>query len=246
MKRLSFLLLVILAGCNFPIPQETPNPAVETLVATMLEPTFTPTTTVTPIPTNTPFPTDTPTPILSLTPVPTEEGTYTVSEGETLIGISARLGLSVYALAVFNQIKDENLIFAGQKLLIPNQAEIEEMEKVGHVIVVQLSTQKLFAYEGDMLVGEFLVSTGVSEHPTRVGDFAIYVKHEKTRMKGDGYDLADVPWTMYYDGSYGIHGTYWHNNFGNPMSHGCVNMRTEDAEWLYHWAPIGTPVRVIR
>ena len=55
-------------------------------------------------------------------------------------------------------------------------------------------------------------------------------------------DLPNVPYTMYFYKGYGIHGTYWHHNFGHPMSHGCVNMRTSDAAWLFNWASVGTPV----
>lgn len=102
----------------------------------------------------------------------------------------------------------------------------------------------VYAYEGDRLVRDFIVSTGVSEHPTVQGTFYIYVKLELTRMTGEGYDLPDVPWTMYFHEGYGFHGTYWHSNFGHPMSHGCINMETKDAEWLYHWAPLGTRVEI--
>ena len=61
-------------------------------------------------------------------------------------------------------------------------------------------------------------------------------------MSGPDYYLPQVPYTMYFYKGYAIHGTYWHNNFGHPMSHGCVNMRTDDAAWLFNWASIGTPV----
>lgn len=63
-------------------------------------------------------------------------------------------------------------------------------------------------------------------------------------MSGPGYYLPDVPYVMYFYRGYGLHGTYWHNNFGVPMSHGCVNLRTEDAAWLFDWASVGTPVTV--
>jgi lipoprotein-anchoring transpeptidase ErfK/SrfK len=53
-----------------------------------------------------------------------------------------------------------------------------------------------------------------------------------------------VPYSMYFYQGYALHGTYWHSNFGQPMSHGCVNLRTADAEWLYQFAPVGTAVRV--
>jgi len=65
-------------------------------------------------------------------------------------------------------------------------------------------------------------------------------------MRGPGYHLEDVPYVMYFSGDFGLHGTYWHNNFGNPMSHGCVNLKTEDAKWLYNWVKVGTVVRIRR
>jgi lipoprotein-anchoring transpeptidase ErfK/SrfK len=58
----------------------------------------------------------------------------------------------------------------------------------------------------------------------------------------DYYYLPNVPHVMYFYGGYGLHGTYWHNNFGTPMSHGCVNLSQTDAEWLYNWASVGTKV----
>ena len=58
----------------------------------------------------------------------------------------------------------------------------------------------------------------------------------------DAYDLANVPYVMYFHEGYGLHGTYWHNNFGTPMSHGCVNLSTGDAGWFYNWASVGTKV----
>ena len=111
-------------------------------------------------------------------------------------------------------------------------------------IDVNLSKQMLYAYEGDTIVKSFLVSTGVKQFPTVTGKYHIYVKYLYTLMHGDGYYLPNVPYTMYFYKSYGIHGTYWHHNFGHPMSHGCVNMYTPDAEWLYYWASVGTLVNV--
>lgn len=111
-------------------------------------------------------------------------------------------------------------------------------------IDVDLSDQMLYAYEGNTIVASFLVSTGVPAFPTVVGKFHIYIKLESTLMAGDGYYLPDVPYTMYFYRGYGIHGTYWHSNFGHPMSHGCVNMYTPDAQWLFYWAPMGALVNV--
>ena len=58
----------------------------------------------------------------------------------------------------------------------------------------------------------------------------------------DYYNLPGVPWVMYFAGANAIHGTYWHHNFGTPMSHGCINLTIDDAKWFYDWAEIGTPV----
>ena len=102
----------------------------------------------------------------------------------------------------------------------------------------------LYAFDGDDLVSSFVVSTGTYLHPTVTGQYQIYVKYTYTDMRGDDYYLPDVPYTMYFYEGYGIHGTYWHNNFGTPMSHGCVNMITSDAEWLFNWSSVGTIVNV--
>ena len=62
--------------------------------------------------------------------------------------------------------------------------------------------------------------------------------------RSDAYYLEDVPWTMYYDKARALHGAYWHNGFGTPRSHGCVNMSVGDARWLYDWASEGDWVYV--
>ena len=111
-------------------------------------------------------------------------------------------------------------------------------------IDVDLSSQMLYAYEGDTIVRSFLVSTGTYLHPTPVGQYAVWIKLLYTDMSGPGYYLPDVPYTMYFYQGYGIHGTYWHDNFGTPMSHGCVNMRTSEAGWLYDWAYVGILVNI--
>ena len=111
-------------------------------------------------------------------------------------------------------------------------------------IEVNLSEQRLYAWEGDVLLNSFLVSTGTWAYPTITGTFNIWNKTRIQAMSGPGYYLPDVPYVMYFYGDYGIHGTYWHNNFGTPMSHGCVNMTIPDAQWLYNWTPYGTVVKV--
>jgi lipoprotein-anchoring transpeptidase ErfK/SrfK len=111
-------------------------------------------------------------------------------------------------------------------------------------IDVDLSNQKLVAYQGDTPVYWVSVSTGLPDTPTVTGQYRIYVKYPAQTMSGPGYYLPDVPYVMYFYEGYGIHGTYWHHNFGHPMSHGCVNAPTPDAQWLYNWADVGTLVNV--
>ena len=116
----------------------------------------------------------------------------------------------------------------------------------GRWISVDLSEQKLYAYNGPDLVASFLVSTGIDRYPTERGQYHIYAKMLFSDMRGTDYFLPNVPYTMYYSGDFSIHGTYWHHSFGTRMSHGCVNMDTKDAEWLYNWASVGTLVHIHR
>ena len=111
-------------------------------------------------------------------------------------------------------------------------------------IDVDLTNQRVYAYEGDVIVNSFIVSTGTWLTPTVTGQYKVYVKYRSAPMSGPGYYLPNVPYIMYFYKGYGLHGTYWHNNFGTPMSHGCVNLRTEEAGWLYNWASVGTLVNV--
>jgi len=109
---------------------------------------------------------------------------------------------------------------------------------------VDLTRQTLTAYVGQTPVRTTPISTGLSRTPTPVGQYRIYLKLRYDDMSGPGYYLPDVPYTMYFYRGYGLHGTYWHNNFGHPMSHGCVNLPTPEAEWLFNWAEVGTLVNV--
>lgn len=111
-------------------------------------------------------------------------------------------------------------------------------------IAVDLTQQILYVYRGSQLVTGFVVSSGVRAFKTVTGIYKIYAKYPAIDMRGPGYDLADVPYSMFFHKGYAIHGTYWHNNFGRPMSRGCVNMVTEESAWLYENAPVGTYVIV--
>jgi lipoprotein-anchoring transpeptidase ErfK/SrfK len=111
-------------------------------------------------------------------------------------------------------------------------------------IDVNLSQQQIYSYEGDTVVNTFIVSTGLPDTPTVTGEYRIYIKVPMQDMSGPGYYLPDVPWVIYFYDEYGFHGTYWHNNFGIPMSRGCVNLTVDDAAWLYDWASAGTRVSI--
>jgi len=113
----------------------------------------------------------------------------------------------------------------------------------GRYIDINLSEQTLYAFEGMNLVNQFLISAGLTG-PTPTGLFDVYSKSRVTEMRGPGYDLPGVEWVSWFTGDYSIHGTYWHHNFGHPMSHGCVNASNGDAEWLYNWDDVGTPVYI--
>lgn len=111
-------------------------------------------------------------------------------------------------------------------------------------IDIDLSEQRLNAWEGDTLVFSASVSTGRSDEPTPTGMFSVQSKVEKAWMQGENYDIPNVPYAMFYSGNYAIHGTYWHEEFGSPVSSGCINLPIDQAAWLFNWAEVGTPVVV--
>jgi hypothetical protein len=114
-------------------------------------------------------------------------------------------------------------------------------------IEVSLDQQILRAWEGNKVIMEFPISSGLW-YPTPKGDFGIWYKTRYQRMKGGSkelgtcYDLPNVPSNMFFYLGFGIHGAYWHNNFGHPMSHGCVNTPLVNAAQLFEWTgPIVPP-----
>lgn len=120
-------------------------------------------------------------------------------------------------------------------------------------IVVDLSAEMLTAYDGETVFMQEPISTGLDFTPTPLGTFSIYAKTPSRYMQGpipgvssQSYDLPGVPWDLYFtkDGAV-IHGAYWHDHFGEPWSHGCVNLAPQLAKKLYYWADIGTPVVVV-
>ena len=151
--------------------------------------------------------------------------------------------------------KETTAIFQNSPLLIPKSlAQIPQHIKVlgdsniEKKIYVDLTNQMLYAYEGETLLYSFLVSTG-KWGKTPTGVFNIWGKFRYIKMSGGStalhtyYYLPNVPFTMFFSNSkiaasrgFALHGTYWHENFGHPMSHGCVNMKTEEAGIIYDWS----------
>jgi len=120
-------------------------------------------------------------------------------------------------------------------------------------ITVDRSEQKLYAYQGEELFMEESISTGIELTPTPRGVFTVFRKTPSRYMQGPlpylaiskYYDLPGVPWNLYFtEQGAVIHGTYWHDSFGQPYSSGCVNVEPQMAQKLYAWAEIGTTVIV--
>ena len=119
-------------------------------------------------------------------------------------------------------------------------------------IVIDLTKEMLYAYDGGTLFMQQAISTGLNLTPTPRGVFTVYKKTPSRYMQGplpgisdQYYDLPGVPWDLYFtpDGA-AIHGAYWHDHFGHPWSHGCVNLPPDKAHELYEWADLGTSVVV--
>lgn len=218
---LGIVALILLCGGIFATTWLLSQPGVATAAIAQVTPTFTPA----PTATDTPTPTPTFTPTSTPTAMPTSTPTLTPTPTETPTPTDTPTPEPT-----------------ATPYVPPNpQSAASNGDKW---IDVNLSSQSLVAYEGSTPVYWVTVSTGLPGTPTVTGQYRIYVKYVSQLMYGPGYYLPDVPYVMYFYLGYGIHGTYWHNNFGHPMSHGCVNTPTPDARWLFEWAPVGTLVNV--
>ncbi len=134
--------------------------------------------------------------------------------------------------ALLKNYKTEDILFNSRQILPVRWIDVD------------LSKQRLSAMQGKKVAYSFNVSTGKASTPTPTGKFLINSKLRYTRMRGADYDVPDVPYTMYFHEGYGIHGAYWHNNFGTPVSHGCVNVPVNLAGKVFKWASVGTLVVV--
>ena len=220
-------MLIVLIGVTFAwiLPDHlaalaamAPTPSQTAAAITTPTPTSPPTHTPSP----TPSPTSSPTPAPTHTPPPTAMPTCTPAPSTT---------------------PHSTLPTAPP---LPPTATLAPLSVPGNVrwIDVDLTHQRLNAYEGQTLVRTTLVSTGLARTPTPAGRYKIQIKLRSDDMDGPGYYLPNVPFTMYFYRGYALHGTYWHTNFGQPMSHGCVNLPTSEAEWLFNWAEVGTLVHI--
>jgi len=223
-----------------------------------------------------PAPVDTPTPepvpVATETPLPQEEtaavptataapeaapepalapDTYTVQRGDNLTQIAARFGMTVAAISRLNGIANPSQIYVGQVLRLTGTAPTPS--GAGKLIVVDLSDQHMWAYEGDQLVYSFVVSTGAAPSYTVAGEFRIQSKIPNAYAST--WDLW-MPWWMgiYWAGSVenGIHALpigsngeiTWAGYLGTPISYGCIILGTQEAAQLYNWAVIGTPLSI--
>lgn len=204
---------------SLPLSGPSPSPT--------LIPTHTPTATTPPAFTSSPAPTDTPTSLASATATPFQP----LPPTDTPTPFPTELPWTPPPPTL-----------TPTPLPLPRRPDIVADDE--RWIEVNLSLQQAYAWVGSQFVRGFIVSTGTARHPTVTGVYRIYVKYRYANMSGPGYFLRDVPYVMYFYKGYGLHGTYWHNNFGTPMSHGCVNFRTEDAAWLFDWVEVGTVVAI--
>ncbi|WP_314646096.1 L,D-transpeptidase family protein [uncultured Microbacterium sp.] len=114
-------------------------------------------------------------------------------------------------------------------------------------IDINLSSQRATLYENGAVVNSWAVSTGLPGTPTPTGNFKVFAHTAKQDMgcyPGAPYCTEDVPWITWFTTNIGFHGTYWHNNYGQRMSHGCVNLPINLAKYVYDWSPVGLEVSV--
>jgi LysM repeat protein len=191
--------------------------------------------------------------------LPTIQAEHIVQSGETLGRIAQSYGVSLADVMAMNNISNPDRVLVGQRLLIPG-AGSQNLDRTnqlqgpfaipqptvtqGKQIIVDLSDSRVYAFQDGVLVYTALGSMGLPATPTVQGEFEIYHRVRAQTMSGPGYSLPNVEWVQYFYQGYALHGAYWHSNWGQPMSHGCVNLSNSDAMWLYNFGEIGTPVSV--
>jgi LysM repeat protein len=179
--------------------------------------------------------------------------TYTVVAGDTLTSIAARHGTTAAALQRSNGLPDDTLQ-VGQAIVVPRSGTgLAAAPAAGAKrIEIAIGEQRMYVWQGETLVWSWVVSTGIDSHPTQRGEFSVQSK--VAEAWSSAWQLWMPHWLgIYYAGSSenGIHALpiingqrMWASNLGTPISYGCVVLGVEEAETLYHWADIGTPVTI--
>ncbi len=124
-------------------------------------------------------------------------------------------------------------------IAMPSKLPPDGRTDVERYVRVDLSEQRLYAYEHGYQVNTFLISSGLSRTPTPPGEYHIQRKLYSHLYSGPGYYLPNTLYNLQFRPHYYLHGAYWHNNFGHPMSHGCVNIHYRDAKWVYEFLQVG-------
>ena len=144
--------------------------------------------------------------------------------------------------AIWHQIGEGQFVHGAYVRVVYPVQRPSDVPADARWIAVDLAQQTLAAYEGDRLVFATLVASGRPPWYTPMGLNRIWIKMQTGDMegglveRGDYYSLQDVPWIMYFSKDVGLHAAYWHDRFGYPSSHGCVNLSPPDAKWLFDWA----------
>ncbi|MEM7538161.1 MAG: LysM peptidoglycan-binding domain-containing protein [Chloroflexota bacterium] len=176
---------------------------------------------------------------------------HVVKAGDTISSIAALYGVAPEYLMQSNGLTNANIVWRGQKLRIYGATKTlgprlppAKINGGARIIDVNLSTQHLTAWDGNSIFMDTSISSGNPWTPTVTGRYLVNRKYTQQHMSGPGYDIEDVPWVMYFWKGYAFHGAYWHNNFGEPMSHGCIHLTPTQAQQLYDWAHMGTEVYI--
>ncbi len=147
----------------------------------------------------------------------------------------------------FNSDTDNDGFLDGVEIMNGYSPLSPAPEKIVKRIEVDLATQYLKYFFGPTELDAFYISSGLARTPTPPGDYTVLKKIPVKRYVGADYDLPNTKWNLHFTTrrlGYYIHGAYWHDNFGNPMSHGCVNVSYDDMEALYAFANEGTPISI--
>lgn len=189
------------------------------------------------------------------TPTPAADSAYIVQRGDSLSAIARRYGVSLNDLIALNAIRNPALIYAGQRLLLPGAAPAPTAPPAStgahKSILIDISEQHLYAYEGETLVFSFVASTGLPGLDTRPGTYNVLIKIPNAY--GATWDIWMPNWLgIYWAGSLqnGIHALpilpdgsrLWAGYLGTPVSYGCIILGIEEAQQLYDWAEEGTAV----